>query len=377
MATPPEPDTTENSLFDRAPCGLMRCAQDGRFLLVNRTFCQWLGYDAEALIGERRFQDLLTVGGRIFHQTHWSPLLEMQGSISEVKLELRHRDGSTTFPMVVNAVLRMANGVKVQDIAAYVARDRDKYERELVSSRMKLQELVTESKRLHEEARDRALFAEQMIGIVSHDLRNPISTIQMATTLLQRAALDAPQRSIVERVFRATQRANRLLVDLLDFTQARLGGGLSTTLQTIDLHSTIREAVEEFALKHRGRLQHVTAGEGACTADPNRLVQLVGNLVGNALTYGTDETPITVTSRVSPESFSIRVHNFGPPIPSDALGKLFEPMTRGTSATSAQRSVGLGLFIVRQIAQAHGGTASVTSSAEHGTAFEINVPRTT
>ncbi len=354
----------------------MRCAEDGRFLLVNHTFCEWLGYDAEALVGQLRFQDLLTVGGRIFHHTHWLPLLEMQRSISEVKLELKHRDGSTTLPMVVNAVLRMADGVKVQDIAAYVARDRDKYERELVSSRMKLQELVTESKRLHEEARDRALFAEQMIGIVSHDLRNPISTIQMATTLLQHAVVDKAQRSIVERIFRSTQRANRLLVDLLDFTQARLGRGLSTTLQPIDLHSTIREAIEEFSLNHPGRLQHATVGEGACTADPNRLVQLVGNLVGNALTYGNDETPVTVTSRVSPQRFSIRVHNFGPPIPSATLSKVFEPMTRGTTATSVQRSVGLGLFIVRQIAQAHGGTASVTSSAEHGTAFEIDVPST-
>src|SRR3954467_3941104 len=141
----------------------MQTSDDGLFHRANRTFCQWSGFSSEELVGRRRFQDLLTMGGRIFHQTHWAPLLRMQGSISEVKLELNQRDG-TPIPIVVNAIRREQGGQMVHDIAAFVARDRDAYERELVASRRRLEELVAEANRLHAEARDRALFAEQMVG---------------------------------------------------------------------------------------------------------------------------------------------------------------------------------------------------------------------
>jgi sigma-B regulation protein RsbU (phosphoserine phosphatase) len=374
---PPSPETSdsERALFDGAACGLMQTDRDGTFLRANRTFCNWLGYRAEELVLRRKFQELLTVGGRIFHQTHWLPLLEIQGSISEVKLELRHQDGST-LPMVVNAILRGEAAAKVQDIAAFIARDRDAYERELVRSRKRLEELVAESNRLHEEARDRALFAEQMIGIVSHDLRNPVSAVQMGAALLERKVADEDQRRIVGRIDRASKRANRLITDLLDFTQARLGGGLRASLKPIDLHATVREAVEDLALANPGRQIRTNGlGDGACQADSNRLVQLVGNLVSNAVTYGAEDQPITVTSEVDAASASVTVHNFGPPISAAALPTLFEPMSRATNETSAQRSVGLGLFIVRQIAASHAGTAHVESNATAGTSFRVQFPR--
>ena len=211
--------------FDRAACGLLRTNDDGLVLAVNRTFCGWVGQPADALVGKRRFQDLLTMGGRIFHQTHWMPLLQMQGSISEVKLEVLHADGST-LPMVVNAMRHELGGAMVHELAAFVARDRDKYERELVSSRKRLEELVSEATRLQAEAKDRALLAEQMIGIVSHDLRNPLGAVTMGAALLARDSLSDGQHRIVERIRRAADRAGRLIADLLDFTQARVGKAL-------------------------------------------------------------------------------------------------------------------------------------------------------
>ena len=199
------------------------------------------------MVGKRRFQDLLTVGGRIFHQTHWAPLLQMQGSLSEVKLELVHQDGST-IPIVVNALVRDHHGACVHEVAAFVARDRDKYERELVVSRKRLEEAVAEATRLHAEAKDRAVFAEQMIGIVSHDLRNPLSAIQVGAALLARAPLADPQQRTLARITRATERARHLISDLLDFTQARLGKGLQVSVAPLDLHACVAEAVEDLGL---------------------------------------------------------------------------------------------------------------------------------
>ena len=373
-ANSPSPEAL--ALLDAAACGLLQTTENGTFVRVNRTFCGWLGYTTDALVGRRRFQDLLTMGGRIFHQTHWAPLLAMQRSISEVKLDLVHADGSTV-PMVVNAIRRERHGAVVDDIATYVARDRDKYERELISSRKRLEELVAEATRLHEESKDRALFAEQMIGIVSHDLRNPLSSISMGAALLARGDLSESQQRTLGRITRSTDRAGRLVADLLDFTQARVGKGLSVKREPIDLHDCIAQAIDEIAPVYPMRtIEHLSSGEGVCVADSSRLAQLLSNLVTNAMSYGSPESPVTVTSSVDDASFAIAVHNDGPPIPHELQTTLFQPMTRGAQATNKGRSVGLGLFIVREIARVHGGNATVTSTAEQGTTFRAVFSRT-
>lgn len=367
-----EPSAEALALLDCAPCGLMQTADDGTFLRVNRTFCQWVGHPADALVGKRRFQDLLTVGGRLFHQTHWSPLLRMQGSVSEVKLEIQHADGST-LPMVLNAIRRPQDGVT--DLAAYVARDRDRYERELVTARKRQESLVAEANRLHAEARDRALFAEQMIGIVSHDLRNPLSAIMTGTALLSARGLSEHQQRTLGRITRSTERATALIGDLLDFTQARLGGGLAISLEPCKLHDVVAEALEELRLAYPDReLVHARAGDGEIRADGHRLGQLVGNLVSNAIAYGDKGTPITVTSTIEATSATLTVHNLGTPIPAEVQASLFAPMTRGAAAGNRARSVGLGLYIVREIIRAHGGEVAVTSTAAGGTTFRVVLP---
>jgi sigma-B regulation protein RsbU (phosphoserine phosphatase) len=362
-------------VLDTAACGLLQTAADGTFRRVNRLFRQWSGYPADQLIGKRRFQDLLTIGGRVFHQTHWAPLLQMQGSISEVKLELVDRAGST-MPLVVNALLRNDHGIIVHEIAAFIARDRDKYERELLRSRRRLEVLVTEATKLQAEAKERAVFAEQMMGIVSHDLRNPLSTIQTGAALLARGELSAGQQRMLTRIASATDRATRLIGDLLDFTQAQLGNGLAVAPLPIDLHDVVAEAVEDLRLAYSGRtIIHESVGAGACLADANRLAQLVGNLVSNALTYGAHDTPVRVVSSVEGSAFTILVHNQGPAIAADVLPHVFQPMSRGSEAGRASRSVGLGLYIVSEIARAHGGRTTVTSTPAEGTTFTTVVPR--
>lgn len=353
----------------------MQTFADGTFVRANRTFCNWIGQPAEALVGRRRFQDLLTMGGRIFHQTHWAPLLQMQGSISEIKLEIVHVDGHA-IPMVLNAIRRQESGVLVHELAAFIARDRDKYERELIQSRKRLEDLVAESARLQAEAKDRALFAEQMIGIVSHDLRNPLSSIQMGAQLLAQSEPSHGQQRVLTRVQRAADRADRLIADLLDFTQARLGRGLAVERKAIDIHDAIGETVEELGDVYPGRkLEHHRLGEGTCQVDANRLAQAVGNLVSNAMVYGSPEKVVRVTSTVEASSVTIQVHNDGPLIPLEAQTELFRPMARGTNATNAGRSVGLGLFIVSEIAKSHGGKAHVKSTLEEGTTFAVTLPR--
>jgi sigma-B regulation protein RsbU (phosphoserine phosphatase) len=223
-------------------------------------------------------------------------------------------------------------------------------------------------------ADDRALLVEQMIGIVSHDLRNPLSTIQLSATVLKAHELTPKGRERVEAILRATKRSAQLIGNLLDFTQARLGSGLRVRPRAIDPHSVVAQAIDDLRVAFPGRLKHSTLGAGQCSADPDRLAQLLGNLVSNAAVYGDPAGTVTVTSIVDDEQLRLSVHNTGPAIPADQLPTLFDAMTRG-NASDASRSAGLGLFIVREIARAHGGTVTAQSSPAQGTTVGVTLPR--
>ncbi len=377
-------------LYDNAPCGLLTTAATGHIHRVNHTFAAWLGYST-AELRQKRFQELLTIGSKVFHQTHWLPLLQMQGSVAEVQFEVVRSDGRVV-PILVNAAQRAEatgelTGQVVVDIAVFVATDRRKYERELLTARKRAEELLESERQAQQrtaellklqesEALRRAILAEQLIGIVSHDLRNPLNTIVLGAGLLDSPKLEEHART-VRRIGAAADRATRLIADLLDFTQARLGGGLRVTCQTIDLHEVIGECLEEVRFAWPGRLlSHERLGEGDVEADPDRLAQIVSNLVNNAFVYGSTSDPVTVTSQVEATSFTLRVYNQGAPIPADKQSDLFEPLSRGEhQLDKGFRSVGLGLYIVREIASSHGGQVALTSKEGAGTCFTVELPR--
>ena len=377
------------SLFDAAACGLLVTDATGLILRVNRRFCEWIGREEAELVGVATMQSLLTMGGRIFHQTHLAPLIQIQGSVSEVKLEVAHKDGRR-IPMLWNVVRRVQDGTVTHDLAAFIAEDRHKYERELMLARqnaeaallkeretqLELRAAQAELDRLRIVAEDKALFAEQMMAVVGHDLRNPLAVINLSASLIGRwgGLSDRQQRSLVQ-LKSATDRAVRLIADLLDFSQARMGGGMRVDLAKVDLHEIVAASVEELRIAYpKAVLQHVGAGTGPCRASADKITQLIGNLVSNAVAYGTPGRPIVVMSEVLPHTFSVSVHNEGAAIPEHLLPTLFDAMTRGGQEESAIHSLGLGLFIVREIAKAHGGDVAVRSEG-NATAFTATFPR--
>ncbi|WPN49014.1 MULTISPECIES: PAS domain-containing sensor histidine kinase [unclassified Pseudomonas] len=383
---PPLPDS--HTLFENAPCALVVTKEDGTILRVNLTFSHWLGYSQNELCG-RRFQDLLTMGGRIFHQTHWAPLMQMQGSVAEVKLDLIHHDRHA-LTMLLNGVRREhANGA-FYELALFGTTDRDKYERELLNAR-KLAEALLHEKTVaenalqhaqaelnlaYEKAQRRALFAEQMVAIVSHDLKNPLTAIKMASDILARGQRTAKETQLLGHISQSSERAQRMIADLLDFALARVGQGLGISPSPIDLHTVTDQSTDELRVAFpKASLIHNTLGNGSAHLDADRVQQIIGNLVANSVAYGDLKQPITIISRIDDDVASVSVHNAGPAITQSLIDVLFEPMTRGTESDSELRSVGLGLFIVREIAQAHGGDVSVSSSAENGTVFSVCFPR--
>jgi sigma-B regulation protein RsbU (phosphoserine phosphatase) len=222
---------------------------------------------------------------------------------------------------------------------------------------------------------DPTLLAERWVGVVSHDLRTPLTAIRMAVDMLGIANLDPSSAKLVSRVGDATHRAQRLIEDLLDFSQVRGGRGLLAVRECIDVHASVADALSELSLAFpKARLVHIKNGPGTCSGDRDRLAQALGNLVSNAVTYGAPDRPITVTSETTDGQCTLSVHNDGAVIEPDDMATLFEPMVRADKHWSNSRSLGLGLFIVREISRAHAGEVAVLSSAEHGTLFTVTFP---
>jgi signal transduction histidine kinase len=248
-----------------------------------------------------------------------------------------------------------------------------------VEGTMKAARARQRAEALADELRERAGFEQQLIGIVSHDLRTPVSAILLGVTgLLRGEELSVRQTKSVMRIQSSAERAHRMIRDLLDFTQARLAGGIRIERRAMDLHALIQGVLEEIQAAHDGReLRFRRDGDGRGEWDPDRLGQVVQNLVTNALKYSPAGTPVRIETHAGEEGgVTLSVHNEGAPIPSGMLGRIFHPLQRASGEVDkAGRSIGLGLYIVKQVVDAHGGTVSVESSAGAGTTFTVWLPR--
>jgi signal transduction histidine kinase len=188
---------------------------------------------------------------------------------------------------------------------------------------------------------------------------------------------DERQMRGINRIRLSAERATRMIHDLLDFTRAQHGGGIAIQRKAANLHELVHAAVDEAqATRPERSIEVHQSGDGAGEWDPDRLSQVISNLLANALQYSPPGTPVRVQTRGGEDTVALEVHNTGDPISQDLLPRIFEPMERGTElADNAGRSIGLGLYIVRQLMLAHAGTVDVSSTATTGTTFTVRLPR--
>ena len=237
---------------------------------------------------------------------------------------------------------------------------------------------ISARKKAESEAKARTEFEHQLIGIVSHDLRNPLGAILFGVAaVLGRDDIDARTLKALTRIRSSAERAARMIRDLLDFTKARLAGGLPIVRGPVNLHDLARQVLEEARLAHPERqIDAIAKGDGHGQWDGDRLAQVLTNLVNNAITYSPEDSRVRVQTRGEAGQVVLSVHNQGAPIPPELVPRLFEPMQRGEGQrATADRSIGLGLFIVKSIVDAHGGSIDVRSAEEEGTTFTVTLPR--
>lgn len=376
----------DGMLFEHAACGLVLASADGKILRANTTFCRWLGYEPAELVGQHRMQDFFTMGGRVFHQTHCSPMLHVQGSVAEVQVDLVHRDHSR-IPMLMNIIRRHHGDIVLDEFALFIATDRRSYERELLVAR-KAAEAEVEA-RLGAEARlnetnqklstaDRR--KDEFLATLAHELRNPLAPMRNVLEAMKRQSLDAHlQTWSLEVLDRQITHMTHLVDDLMEVSRIS-EGRLELRRAPTDLVTILRSALDDVSpmLIAASHTLEVDVPKEAVTvhADATRLNQVFTNLLTNAIKYTPTGGVISVLARVQGGEVVVSVRDTGIGIPKESLSSVFEMFSQLSPALErSQGGLGIGLALVRGLVTLHSGTITVSSDgANRGSEFTVRLP---
>ncbi|RZI83531.1 MAG: response regulator [Rubrivivax sp.] len=375
-----------DELFEHAAAGLLVTTADGTIHRANATFCRWLGHSAEELVGRRRVQDLFTMGGRVFHQTHWAPLLQMQGSVAEVKLDMVHRDGHHV-PLLLSAIRHQQGERVCHHLAVMVVNDRHKYEAELVRARKGAEAALTARqdaeaalRQVNEQLSRADRRKDEFLATLAHELRNPLAPMRNVVALLKLKNLADPHlqwsRDVLER---QVQQLTHLVDDLLEVSRITQGK-LELRRQPVDLASAMEAAVEAaepavLAASHRLSIQWPDPPI-TLNADPTRLTQILQNLLNNAAKYTPPGGQLWLSAQRDGDHVVLSVRDTGIGIPQEHLSNIFEMFSQLAPALErSQGGLGIGLALVQGLVELHGGTITARSAgAGQGSEFVVRLP---
>ena len=300
-----------------------------------------------------------------------------EDSAAETHAGLRFADGFDIDQMVAEYRALRASVIKLWETQR---RDPTNVDiRDLTRFNEALDQQMTESIRHY--AEKSAASKDMFLGILSHDLCNPLGSIAMSAALAPKiGALTERQMGLMSTITRSAARATEIVNHLLDLTRVRLGSGLAVVREPMDMDAVSRQMVDEMRAIHPSReFALEISGDMKGSWDRARIGQVFSNLLGNAARYSVAHTPIRVKLEGPPEEVVLSVKNYGAPIPSDAIRRIFDSLTRAELPDGEHHpesvNLGLGLYITKEIVTGHGGTIGVTSSPVDGTNFTVRLPR--
>jgi PAS domain S-box-containing protein len=299
--------------------------------------------------------------------------LELDVAVREGRFEDEgwrvRKDGRQFWANVVITALRDADGAPI----GFAKVTRDLTERRAAEEMRRA--LAVETAALAEKTRTQE-FQERFLAILGHDLRNPLSSIDMGAQLLRQRAADPAAARVLDRMHASALRMARMIEQILDLTRARLAGGLVLNRKPMDLRDALVHVVEELRSAHPASAITLDCTSATGVWDQDRIEQIFSNLISNAVDYGDPAKPVTVEGRVEGHMMTIEVRNEGEPISPGLQTQIFSPFRRGDrdSRTPKTSGLGLGLYISSEIVAAHGGTMEVRSSLAEGTVFSVTLP---
>jgi PAS domain S-box-containing protein len=337
------------SSLDDAPCGVLTFTDDGYIIAVNATFCRLLDYAREELSGGH-LQKILSPGGRVFYQTHFFPLLKLQGEVEEVYMSLRGKNGEE-IPFLVNARRAERNDRSENDCILVRMRQRSHFENELLTAK-KAAENANKAK-------------DQFLAALSHELRTPLSPVlMMATAMELDPALPAEVREQAGIIRHNAELEARLIDDLLDHSRIR-HGKLTLIRAPIDVHDLLTQTAEIVRSEGTSKRVAITFEKNAADhfvfGDAARLQQVFWNIIKNGVKFTPSGGRVSIVTGNREGELVVRVTDTGIGIDPEALPKIFQAFEQGTLPTGSFGGLGLGLAISRAIVQMHGGRIEARS----------------
>ena len=357
-----------DALLDQAPCGFVSFTDDGTVRAVNQTLLDRLGRARPDVEGTH-IESLLAPGAQLFYHTHLFPLLKMQGRVEEVYLSLRTAGGDE-LSCLLNARRTERDGTPVNDLVLLPFEERNQYEDEIL-----------QAKQAAEQA-NRA--KDKFLSTVSHELRTPISTIKSLSQYLTmgvRGPVTDDQADYLRRIEDAADYLDTLIGDILDF--ARLdAGAVDVTPESLSVQKALARA--ESLVEVRFEEADLTYEPAVCPpdlyvrADPNRLQQILLNLLANAIKFTPAGGTVSAEVEANADTVHIHVHDTGVGIPEPEQAHIFDPFVQGQDEPRSRSSdgVGLGLAISRDLAAAMDGSLTLDSTAGDGSTFTVTLPAT-
>ena len=362
-------DESAEELYEHAPCAYLSTLPDGTIVRVNGTFVDWTGAARQRLLAGTKFQTLLAIGSRIYYETHYAPLLRMQGFVKEIALEIV-RDDQRLLPVLLNArQKRDADGTPlVNRITLFDATDRRRYERELLLARRKAEQT----------AKDKA----DLLAMLSHDIRNPLNAVMGVVQRLERSDLADPQRRFVRLLKSSSEHMLNLLNHVLELSRAE-SSSFALTETPFSIETVVRDIVSTFeaAAREKGVAIRSSIDETlpqTVIGDPVAIRQILTNLVGNAVKF-TDAGSVTVAitpKQIATDSvmLAIAVSDTGIGIAPDVIDRIFNEFTQASYETGVRfGGSGLGLAIARRLLALYGSTIQVQSVPNEGTTFSFDL----
>jgi signal transduction histidine kinase len=353
------------ALLDEAPCGFVSITEKGSIALINRTLARLLDHDPRELT-DKHVEQIFTKPTKIFFQTHVFPMLRLQKEASELYITLKTKSDAPVHALA-NAVQRTRDGVDYVDLVLMRILEREKYEQELL-----------QAKRAAEDANRSKV---EFLSMMSHDLRTPLNAVNGYADLLLmgvRGGLNAEQEKDVERIKNAGTFLLGLINDVLAFARLELGKA-ELHIRPVKLDSLL--VLTEELMVERFREAGVTYMRAPfpdgliVSADPDRLQQVLLNLLGNAVKFTPQGGRVTVTALREKERVLIRVTDTGRGIPREKLDEIFTPFKQvDPLADKKKGGVGLGLAIGRELARSMDGDLTVTSEPGRGSEFTVALP---
>jgi PAS domain S-box-containing protein len=352
------------ALLDEAPCGFVSFTVKGTITAVNATLARMLGYEARDLSGVH-VSRLFTAPTQIFIQTHFYPMMRLHHHAEEIYLTLKSQSGEPVH-VLANAALRQRDGIDQMDCVFMRIHERQKYEEELLRAR---------------KAADEANRAKvEFLSMMSHDLRTPLNAVNGYTDLLLmgvRGELTEAQQKDLTRIKDAGKFLLGLINDILSFAKLELGKA-ELDIRPVPVVGALTQAEEllgtRFADAGIAYRREEVSEDLLVNADPDRLQQILLNLLTNASKFTPAEGRVTLSATRMGERVHISVADTGRGIPAAKLQEIFRPFSQVEAADRKKGGVGLGLAIGRELARSMEGDLTVVSEPGRGSEFTISLP---